>query len=75
MDSEFKITVLCLFCQAPLQADENAEYESGDMIKCDSCGELNDYDSVIEVAKEKAIDKVKSQVEAELHKKMKKLFK
>jgi len=40
MDSEFKITVLCLFCQAPLQADENAEYESGDMIKCDSCGEL-----------------------------------
>ena len=30
---------------------------------------------MIEVAKEKAIDKVKSQVEAELHKKMKKLFK
>ena len=75
MDSEFKIIALCLFCQAPLQADENTEFNSGDMIKCDSCGELNDYDSVIEVAKEKGIEKVKSQVEAELEKTMKKLFK
>lgn len=75
MDSEFKITALCLFCQAALQVDENAEFNSGDMIKCDSCGELNDYDSVIEVAKEKGIEKVKSQVEAELEKTMKKLFK
>ena len=71
MDSTFQITLLCLFCHSELQADENAEFESGDMIKCVSCGELNDYDSVIEVAKEKGIEKVKSQVEAEL----KKLFK
>jgi ASC-1-like (ASCH) protein len=71
MDSKFKITLLCLFCHSALQGDKNAEFESGDMIKCVSCGELNDYDSVIEVAKEKGIEKVKSQVEAEL----KKLFK
>lgn len=75
MDSEFTITALCLFCQAPLHSEENAEFKSGDMIKCGSCGELNDYDSVIEVAKEKGIEKVKSQVEAELEKTMKKLFK
>lgn len=75
MDSEFRITVLCLFCQEPLQADENAEFESGDMIKCGSCGELNDYDSLIGVAKEMGIEKVKSQVEDELRKTMKKLFK
>ena len=75
MDSEFKITALCLFCQSPLQANENAEFESGDMIKCGSCGELNDYDSLIEVAKEKGIEIVKSQVEDELKKTMKKLFK
>lgn len=75
MDSEFKITALCLFCQAPLEADESAELESGDMIKCNSCGELNDYDSVIEVAKEKGVEKVKSEVEAELKKTMGKLFK
>ena len=75
MDSEFKITVLCLFCQASLQAGENTEFSSGDMIKCDSCGELNDYDSVIEAVKEKGVEIVKSQVEAELEKTMKKLFK
>ena len=75
MDSDFKITALCLFCHAELQADENEEFNSGDMIKCDSCGELNDYDSVIEVAKEKGIEKVKAQVEDELEKTMKKLFK
>ncbi|MEB3310899.1 MAG: hypothetical protein VKJ02_11755 [Snowella sp.] len=71
MDNNFRITLLCLFCDSALQGDENAEFKSGDMIKCVSCGELNDYDSVIEVAKEKGIDKVKSQIEAEL----KKLFK
>jgi len=75
MDKEFKITALCLFCQTPLQAEEGASFESGDMIKCASCGESNDYDSVIEVAKEKGIEKVKSQVEAELKKSLKGLFK
>ena len=75
MDSEFKITALCLFCQAPLQDDENTDLKSGDMIKCDSCGELNDFDSVIEVAQEKGVEKVKLQVEAELNKTMKNLFK
>ncbi len=75
MDSEFEITVLCLFCQVPLQAEENSQFESGDLIKCESCGEQNDYDSVIEVAKEQGIDRVKSQVEGELKKTMKNLFK
>lgn len=75
MDSDFKITVLCLFCQAPLQAEESAEFESGDLIKCETCGELNDYDSLVEVAKEKGIEKVQTQIEAELEKTMKKLFK
>ena len=75
MDNEFKITALCLFCQAPLQAKEGASFESGDMIKCELCGELNDYDSVVEVAKEKGVEKVKSQIEAELKKSLKGLFK
>lgn len=75
MDSEFKITILCLFCQSPLQADGKAEYNSGDMIKCNSCGELNDYDSLIEVAKEKGLEKIKSQIETDLKKTMKGLLK
>ncbi len=75
MDSKFKITCLCLFCQAPLTSDENAVFNSGDMIKCKSCGELNDYDSVIEIAKEKGVEKVKSEVYADLEKTVKHLFK
>jgi hypothetical protein len=75
MNKEFKIIILCLFCQKPLQAEEGVNFDSGDMIKCESCGELNDYDSLIEVAKEKGVEKVKSQVEAELKKSLKGLFK
>jgi len=69
--SEFKVAVLCLFCHAPLEVEEGTVFESGELIKCKLCGELSDYDSVIEVAKKKAVEKVKSQVEADL----KKLFK
>lgn len=66
MEDEFSITVRCLFCKAPLQAEESAEFSSGDMIKCDSCGELNDYDSVVDVAKEEAMERVKANVESEI---------
>ena len=75
MDSEFKITALCLFCLAPLKAEQYVEFESGDLIKCNSCGELNNYDSVIEVAKDKGFQRIKSQVESKLKKTMKKLLK
>lgn len=75
MDEEFKITALCLFCQTPLEAEDGAEFSSGDMIKCNACGESNDYDSVIEVAKEKGVEKVKTELEAELKKSFKGLFK
>jgi phage FluMu protein Com len=75
MDEEFKITVRCLFCQAPLQAEEGADFSSGDMIKCQSCGELNDYDSVVDVAKEEGVEKVKTELENELKKSLKGLFK
>jgi len=71
MESEFKVAVLCLFCHAPLEAEEGAVFESGELIMCKLCGELSDYDSVIEVAKEKAVEKVKLEVQASL----KKLFK
>lgn len=57
------ITVVCLFCGADLKGPESANYSSGDLIKCQECGEHNDYDSVIEVAKEKGIAQVKQELE------------
>ncbi|VAW64815.1 hypothetical protein MNBD_GAMMA08-3 [hydrothermal vent metagenome] len=75
MEENFTIEVLCLFCHSTLTADEDMEFESGDLIKCNSCGEMNDYDSVVEVAKEKAVEKVKTEVEEELSKTFNNLFK
>ena len=75
MDDSFTIEALCLFCNAVLTSEEGKEFDSGDLIKCNNCGEMNDYDSVVEVAKEKGVDKVESEIEKELHKTMKNLFK
>ena len=72
---DFNVTLLCLFCRAPLQGPEDAEYSSGDLIKCTKCNEENDYDSVLEVAKEKGISEVTKAVEDQLNKTIKKLFK
>ena len=75
MDDSFTIEALCLFCNTALTSEEGEESHSGDLIKCNNCGELNDYDSVVEVAKEKGVEKVKTEMEKELSKTMKNLFK
>lgn len=75
MDENFTIDAVCLFCNATLTAEEDNKFQLGDLIKCNTCGEMNDYDSVIEVAKEKGINKVKTQVEEEIKKSFKGLFK
>tara|TARA_R110002073_G_scaffold223423_1_gene383628 strand:- start:393 stop:620 length:228 start_codon:yes stop_codon:yes gene_type:complete len=75
MEEHFTIDVVCLFCQATLKVEEGKELQSGDMIKCQECGEENDFDSVMEVAKEKGIAKVEAEVADELNSKFKNLFK
>ena len=47
---KISITLDCLFCGEPLEGTDDVSYSSGDLIKCQKCGEGNDYDSVIEVA-------------------------
>lgn len=56
------ISLKCLFCGSILQGPEDAKFQSGDLIKCSNCGEENDYDSLLEVAKEEGIEMVKKQV-------------
>jgi phage FluMu protein Com len=75
MDKSYSIEVKCLFCDATLKSEDGQEYQSGDMIKCSECGELNDYDSVLEVAKEQGVELVKNELEKELKSKFKNLFK
>lgn len=75
MDENMHITLRCLFCSQPLKAEEGAEFQSSDMIECSECGESNDYDSVFEVAKESALEEVKSQLQDDVKKKFGKHFK
>ena len=72
---DFTISLKCLFCGEALQGPENAEYQSGDLIKCTKCGEENDYDSVLEVAKEEGGVQVREMVEDALQRQFKGLFK
>ena len=51
----FTITLTCLFCDATLTKKDNEEFNSDDLIKCQNCGEENDYESVFEIAKEQAL--------------------
>ncbi|WP_444935332.1 hypothetical protein ACJJIW_12425 [Microbulbifer sp. JMSA004] len=71
MDKNQTIEVVCLFCDATLKVEEGKEYQSGDMIKCSECGDFNDYDSVLDIAKEKGFELAKKELEKELKLKFK----
>ncbi len=57
-----KIELQCLFCDSALTGKDDAKFESGDLIKCAECGEENDFDSVLEIAKQKGLLQMKEQV-------------
>lgn len=69
------IELRCLFCDAVLKGPEDSEFEPGDLIECLSCGEGNDYDSVIEIAKEKGLEKMTDEIKSQLVKDFKKILK
>lgn len=72
---KISITLVCLFCGVPLEGPDNASYSSVDLIKCQKCGEENDYDSVIEVAEEKGMAQMKDILEGAIAKEFKGMFK
>lgn len=74
-DKEFHITLKCLFCGCDLKGDTEKEFQSGDMLKCQECGELNDYDSLVEVAIEEGKASVADYANKEVAKMLKGIFK
>ena len=74
-DKSFTVELKCLFCDSKLKGDTEKEYASGDMIRCQNCHELNDYDSVIDVAAEEGKDIVGKYAQKEIEKSLSKLFK
>lgn len=74
-NKSYTVEVKCLFCEATLKKGKHDEYKSGDLIECSNCGEKNDYDAVLEVAKEKGIERVKAEVAKDIQKQFKNMFK
>jgi Mg2+ and Co2+ transporter CorA len=69
-DLNYTIQLKCLFCDSVLEGDSKKELSSGDMVKCQNCNELNDYDALIDVAHDEGLTLVKN----ELNDQMKKIF-
>jgi peptide subunit release factor 1 (eRF1) len=71
-NKSFTVKLKCLFCDGPLESDKEKEYSSGDMVKCNNCEELNDYDALIDIAfdegKTIAIDSAKNEIKKMLKK-------
>jgi len=74
MKEQFSITLTCLFCDAPLQGEEK-EFQSGDLIKCSNCNEVNDYDSLRDIAIDKGTELAKNEAMKEITKMFKKFGK
>lgn len=71
-----QIQLTCLFCDAVLGGKPGDDKpKSGDLITCPACGQGNDFDSVMEVAKEKGVAQMKDAVKSQLADEFKKLFK
>lgn len=49
---EEHIELKCFFCDVSLEGDPEKELSSGDLIKCQNCGEFNDYDELVNLAAE-----------------------
>ncbi|KPC54571.1 hypothetical protein [Amantichitinum ursilacus] len=74
-DKQFKITLKCLFCGCDLKGDTEKTHQSGDMLKCQECGEFNDYDSLMEVGLEEGKALAVEYANNEIAKMLKGLFK
>lgn len=74
-DKSFTVELKCLFCDCSLEGDTEKEYVSGDMLECQNCHELNDYDALIDVAAEEGKELVADYAQKEIEKMLKKAFK
>ena len=72
---EIHIPLKCLFCGCGLKLETQKEFESGDLLKCQECGELNDLDSVMEVAMEEGKESAVNYAKDEISKTLKDVFK
>lgn len=74
-NKRFEISLKCLFCGCELKGDTEKEFSSGDMLECQECGELNDYDALIDVAADEGKEVVAKYAKEEIERMLKKALK
>lgn len=68
------VELTCLFCDAVLENPSGAQPKSGELLTCQACGQGNDYDSCVEVAKEKGAEILADKIRNGLANEIKKIF-
>ncbi|HCE5206459.1 TPA: hypothetical protein ACN36E_004541 [Vibrio parahaemolyticus] len=74
-NGNFTVELKCLFCDCPLVGGAEQEFSSGDLIRCQNCNELNDYDALLDVAAEEGVAIVQAHLDEHLKKTFGKMFK
>lgn len=74
-NKRFEISLKCLFCDCELQGDTENEFSSGDMLECQECGELSDYDALIDAAADEGKEIAAKYAKEEIEKMLKKAIK
>jgi phage FluMu protein Com len=74
-DDNFTVVLRCLFCECPLEGESGQTYVSGDLIRCQNCNEINDYESLLDVAAEEGLTIVQAHLDDHLEKTFGKLVK
>jgi hypothetical protein len=74
-NKQFNISLKCLFCDCELQGNTEKEFSSGDMLECQECGELNDYDALIDVVADEGKEIAAKYAKKEIEKMLKNAFK
>ena len=73
MNMPESVSLKCLFCglEIGMEESKSVELKSGDQIECNHCKEMNDFDSMVEVAREE----IGNLVNHEIEKSFKNIFK
>lgn len=74
-ETSFTIELKCFFCDGILEGERGKTLSSGDMIECQNCKELNDYDALIDVASEEGISLAKELMDKKIKKAFSGMFK
>lgn len=62
MEKQYTVTLKCIFCgSTEFEYDENNPPKDGEMIKCENCGQLNDFSAIKNLCVNKKVEEIKEE--------------